>query len=766
MNIFDTDSIIEDEVGTENIFTDVVKNYITDPIRNTVYGIEFTNTDLTYIKTEFPNKIKEIVQKISNSKICKENNIKATIPKQTPLQAYNTWKTTNEKVLRIPVVSYTNFSKFKALSMDRKNKVYQDELIEVDKILLQIHDNFKNNFKIVFDDKEKDLATLYAVSKKFRSKEYTGTESEEDKMFDMFNTDTIEYIDGTESIDSIKQFLKNIPKKVKHYLYESPKNSLLGYKFTQEDLTFIKDELPKISKELVDMVNTTDTFKNAGITAKASKMKPIDVYNVWVNLHDKRIQLPVATFYGTDSDFKLSTMLLKNIMKFKTVINKVPSRWGHSSYFVEQDDKGVILIFESSRFRTKRIEATESADDLAFVRLYESMSLVDSGLESVLNSFAYGDTIDNMVTEAIELSGGVENCLPVDLDFDDYEECVGTEGFLNVIARGWSRFRRVLHPLVRSTIKVGNTEYNNIKSVFNGAITRSIPALKQELATDRFLKFLMDNGALVINEKASDSFANDSRLIASVIISFKSSKIKYDEATGILTVGGKKTDIMELQSDESFSRASDASQVIYRGIQSAIVAINHTVNKQLKAEHILDKMGFSVKFLNDGKQTVHKKTKVSTGYTLNAERGIDSTSTTDYVIENVNEITTQLNNKDIKIGIVSRPLELSSTGTESEDHFLSLTDLISLQGGTEMASETTNLIAERMAAVENMKAKVMASEEYQRGIQAGIEGASTIPSATKQPLNVDGKSSEEVKKLLGKIYDKYGMDGLKDIVNE
>lgn len=370
------------------------------------------------------------------------------------------------------------------------------------------------------------------------------------------------------------------------------------------------------------------------------------------------------------------------------------------------------------------------------------------GIES-LDSHIPKNTFDD-IYDIINAEGGIENFVPVDMDFASYAEFIeGTEGIGNFFARQWGKFRRVLHPLVKSDIKVTQVEYDKIKSTFETTVIRSIPALKTLLQQNRFVKFLMDNGAVELNEKAAKSFGNDSRMVASVLVTLKGSKIKYDNSTGMLTVGGKKIDIMDLRNDDKFVNGNDANSVIYIAINDIIKAINKTVYKQIKGEHVLDKLGFVVKFLNDGKQS-RVKQDGSMIYST-ADGGIGSAST--YKVDETNEITTQISNKDILIGMMSRPLVIKDAGTES---YLDVFDEM-YEGGTEMANNT-GIIMERMKLVEDTKQKIMKTPEFQR-YTAGIE-----TNSTETVDRISENNNLDVKELLGKVYDKYGMAGLKDIL--
>ena len=420
--------------------------------------------------------------------------------------------------------------------------------------------------------------------------------------------------------------------------------------------------------------------------------------------------------------------------------NYVITGYDESSYFVLQivNKSNEIELFTVTSDAGK--ESALLSDDFLF-NLTTPESLF--GIESVDTTSAFNEI--QYIKDLINSEGGIENFIPVDMDYASYIDCVGTEGITNFLARGWAKFRRVMHPIIKSDLKVTKTNYDQIKSTFEQTINRMVGPLKNEISKNRFLKFLMDNGALEINERAKNAFGNDSRMVAAVIITFKSSKIRYEDNSGMITVNGKKIDIMDLRDDERFIRPTEAAGVIYSAIQYAIKAINKTVYKQIKSEHILDKMGFAVQFLNDGSQR-RVRQNGAVVYSVGDSYGTAGT----YTVEDKNEITTQLNNKDILIGLVSRPLVVTG-GTEA------LFDLDfdeMFEGGSEMDNTTTQTIIERMKTVNDTKEMIMKTPEYQR-FAAGTEARDSINKAA---------SSIEVKELLGKVYDNYGMEGLKNIL--
>lgn len=563
-----------------------------------------------------------------------------------------------------------------------------------------------------------------------------------------------EFTNGTENFltDAFKKVVKKINTVIS------------GRDLTSEDIEFmlkgadtLRHDMAKTfessiantiaAKHYKAKVMTDTSTKSAYATFKASAGKKYGYVLPLIDIYTNE------TFANTSENKQLFKTVMSSLNKVLEIIEERVPKGFITDVVFPGGDHQVITLYSPEFGNMNASEGKESIDinyienvlSDDFLLGYDNPAML-FGMESINSRFSnYGF---NDILDIINADGGVESFVPVDMDFASYAELIeGTEGIGNFFARHWAKFRRVMHPLVKSDLKVSKVEYDKIKSTFETTVIRSIPALKNMLQQNRFIKYLLDNGALEINDKASKSFANDSRMVASVIVKFKSSKIKYDENNGILTIGGKKIDIMDLRDDEKFFKGNDATEVIYMAINDIIRAINKTVYKQIKGEHVLDKLGFAVKFLNDGTQR-RVKQDGSMVYTT-GDGGYGSAAT--YTVEESNDIANQINNKDILIGMVSRPLVIKDAGVES---FFDCSFDEMLEGGTEMANNTETII-ERMKLVEDTKKQVMQTPEYQR-FAAGIEARESIERTA-------GENSD-MKELLGKVYDKYGMAGLKDIL--
>lgn len=562
-----------------------------------------------------------------------------------------------------------------------------------------------------------------------------------------------EFTNGTENFltDAFKKVIKKINTVIS------------GRDLTSEDIEFmlkgadtLRHDMAKTfessiantiaAKHYKAKVMTDTSTKSAYATFKASAGKKYGYVLPLIDIYTNE------TFANTSENKQLFKTVMSSLNKVLEIIEeRVPKGFVTDVVFPGGDHQ-VITLYSPEFGNMNAAEGKESIDinyienvlSDDFLLGYDNPAML-FGMESINSRFSnYGF---NDILDIINAEGGVESFVPVDMDFASYAELIeGTEGIGNFFARHWAKFRRVMHPLVKSDLKVSKVEYDKIKSTFETTVIRSIPALKNMLQQNRFIKYLLDNGALEINDKASKSFANDSRMVASIIVRFKSSKIKYDEKNGMLTIGGKKIDIMDLRDDEKFFKGNDATEVIYMAINDIIRAINKTVYKQIKGEHVLDKLGFAVKFLNDGTQ---RRVKQDGAVVYSTGDSYGSAST--YTVEESNDIANQINNKDILIGMVSRPLVIKDAGVES---FFDCSFDEMLEGGTEMASNTETII-ERMKLVEDTKKQVMQTPEYQR-FAAGIEARESIERTA-------GENSD-MKELLGKVYDKYGMAGLKDIL--
>ena len=585
-----------------------------------------------------------------------------------------------------------------------------------------------------------------------------------------------EFTNGTESgriVNGIATMLREMIRDASVSIKQA-KYFFTGRELQAEDVEFMTKGAQKIRDEWYDMfkkhveehgldkllkpVKPTDSIKNAYSLFKQYQGKPIPA---------KLFRVTIASIEVSNetTDYpRLKTLkeafkgkLVAYSSKEREILERIPHGFALDVTQEKLPNGSYMNHMEvySCKFKSNKLanaSGTESysldyvenvlSDD--FLLGYDNPAML-FGMESINSRFSnYGF---NDILDIINAEGGVENFVPVDMDFASYAELLeGTEGIGNFFARHWAKFRRVMHPLVKSDLKVSKVEYDKIKSTFETTVIRSIPALKNMLQQNRFIKYLLDNGALEINDKASKSFANDSRMVASIIVKFKSSKIKYDEKSGMLTIGGKKIDIMDLRDDEKFFKGNDATEVIYMAINDIISAINKTVYKQIKGEHVLDKLGFAVKFLNDGTQ---RKVKQDGAVVYSTGDSYGSAST--YTVEEFNDIANQINNKDILIGMVSRPLVIKDAGVES---FFDCSFDGMLEGGTEMANNTETII-ERMKLVEDTKKQVMQTPEYQK-FAAGIEARDIVERSAVE--------NNDMKELLGKVYDKYGMAGLKDIL--
>lgn len=590
------------------------------------------------------------------------------------------------------------------------------------------------------------------------------------------NPDITEFTNGTEGVvtavatrvaDVFKDIFMNVARSGKHIKYTVTGGKVLepaDVEFMTKGVADIRTKLYDIYKERLEAENLTNLIQPIKLDNKDVK----SAYNIFKSytqspVPEKVYRIPIVALRISNetTDYPRLKVVLEGFkLKFVKasrdqdyVLRSVPSGFGYEAITERQNDGSYVNMlylynykFKSSNtvvagnesYSLKYIENVLS-DEFIF-QTHTPMSIF--GLES---GNPYGFIEKQELEDLIKAEGGIENFIPVDMDYASYIECIGTEGITNFLARGWAKFRRVMHPIIKSDLKVTQTKYEQIKSTFEQTVNRMVGPLKNELSKNRFLKFLMDNGALEINERAKNAFGNDSRMVAAVIVTFKSSKIRYEDHSGMITVNGKKIDIMDLRDDEKFLKPSESTGVIYGAINDAIKAINKTVYKQIKSEHILDQMGFAVKFLNDGTQHIVKKDG-----TMIYSSGDSIGSANTYTVENKNEITTQLNNKDILIGLVSRPLVVTG-GTEA------LFDLDfdeMFEGGSEMDNTTTQTIIERMKTVNDTKEMIMKTPEYQR-FAAGTEARDSINKAA---------SSVEVKELLGKVYDNYGMEGLKNIL--
>lgn len=417
----------------------------------------------------------------------------------------------------------------------------------------------------------------------------------------------------------------------------------------------------------------------------------------------------------------------------------------------------MILAYCSPRYKNKNkviTPAGESYNLFEFSNKLEDYNLFKQnpfgfGLESQL--IDYNHVLQDC--KDMYLENGSEALIPIDMDMDTYMIYMGgTEGVAQNVggffARGWAKFRRILHPIVKSDIKMSQEEYNQLKAKFQTQIQKAMPGFEAKLKENRLIAFLLENGAITINKNVKDAFDNDSRLVSAILVAINSAKIKMDGESYIV-VNGKKKDLMDLRNEDKFFNGADSEGVVYVAINDIVTAINKTIYAEIKKEPSLNKLGLVAALLNDGVQTTVKRTGSSVQYDW-GDGGISTRN--NYEVEQKNTILEQLQNKNLLIGLRSRPIVVATqavpaTAKESEDVFLN----DEYKGGIEMGVRNfANQIDNLDATVEKLKDTPL------------YQGTETKMPETPAVASNDASAKE----ILHRVLDEYGVDGLNRILNK
>lgn len=547
-----------------------------------------------------------------------------------------------------------------------------------------------------------------------------------------------------------------------------------------EDYEFIKSkEMKKVGDQIVKEYKSKKTyFDILPITPKNIKPGYFDTDKFDFGSYKYEDFLRLFTTEDDMRAFHYPLCILK--LNDKYTLNTLPPEetkkseeaWTEINKFMEErspkkftlvpipvSDTEMILVYCSPRYKNKNKVITPAGESY---NLFEFSNKLEDYNLFRQNPFGFGlesQTIDynHVFQDCKEMfnSGLEAGLIPIDMDIDTYMLYMdGTEGIKDSVggffARGWAKFRRVLHPIIKSDIKLSQEEFNELKAKFQTQIQTAMPGFETKLKENRLIAFLLENGAITINKSVKDAFDNDSRLVSAILVTINSSKIKMD-GDSYIVVNGKKKDLMDLRNEDKFFNGADSEGVVYVAINDIITAINKTVYAEIKKEPSLNKLGLAAALLNDGVQTKVKRTGTSVQYDWSGDGGISTRN--NYEVEQKNTILEQLQNKNLLIGLRSRPIVIATqavpakaSATESEDAFNN-----NYKGGIEMGVRNfSQQIDEIDATVERLKNTPM----YQ-----GTE--------TKAPENtIPSGEDATAKEILHRVLDEYGVDGLNRILNK
>lgn len=646
-------------------------------------------------------------------------------------------------------------------------------------VLKSIRDQLPDNFYLNHEDTElvsiinSSQMTIVLKSRSLKPKqEFAGKESEYD-----FNYTKYAY-NLEEGTESIRSMISNGFKSLKSFfnkgcqLFSNAFWDLLFWSndLSSEDYEFMKSkEMKKIGDQIVKEYKSKNIlFDILPITPKNIKPEYFDTDKFDFGSYKYEDFLRLFTTEDDMRAFHYPLCILK--LNDRYTLNTIPSEetkkseevWTEINKFMEErspkkftlvpipvSDTEMILIYCSPRYKNKNKVITPAGESY---NLFEFSNRLEDYNLFKQNPYGFGletQTIDynHVLQDCKDMYDGNESSslIPIDMDMDTYMIYMGgTEGIADSVggafARGWAKFRRILHPVIKSDIKLSQEEFNELKAKFQTQIQKAMPGFESKLKENRLIAFLIENDAIIINKNVKDAFDNDSRLVSAILVTINSSKIKMG-GDSYIVVNGKKKDIMDLRNEDKFFNGADSEGVVYIAINDIISAINKTVYAEIKKESSLNKLGLSAALLNDGVQHKIKRSGRSVQYDWN-NGGVSTRD--NYEVEHKNTILEQLQNKNLLIGLRSRPVVITTqnipqTATESENIFM--------QGGIEMGVRNfSNQISEIDNQVERLKDNVM-----YKGVESEI------------PQHIDN-TDPTTKEILHRVLDEYGPEGLKRIL--